>query len=202
MKIFTLAGFYKQYDKMMSRTMILFMQFILLSACQSGQTDTQDKISKGGQDNILSALITNMRASITDLTEANRKPTNQWLLNSHYPLSAQEVKAIENAGKLEGSYATDMVDKIGCFILRTELKNEKGENVTLADTTKNPLYLQRFGLWEHDKKLSQNVGITIRTNQLFSELKGKVQLQLKLENGAVKLAEIPVSITINDQNEL
>ncbi|WP_143009028.1 hypothetical protein [Pedobacter terrae] len=178
------------------------MQVILLSACQNRQKDVPDKLTKNEQQNILNSLSSNMRATTTDLNESDRKPTNEWLLYSHYPLSAQEIKAMEAAEKLEGSHAPDMVDHIGCVILHSELKNEKGEKVMLADTTENPLYLQRFGLGEYDKNLSQKVGITIRTNQFFSELKGKVQIRLEMEDGVTKLAEIPVSITINDQNEL
>ncbi|WP_104382971.1 hypothetical protein [Sphingobacterium sp. HMA12] len=155
-------------------------------------------MSVSEQQTVLDALGSHMHPSITDLTEAKRVPANQFLLASYYPLTPAETKAMELASKQPGSFATDLADEIHCTLTRVELRNEKNEEVSLLDTVQNPLYLQRFGLWDHDHKLCQNVGITIQTRQFFSKLKGSVQLKLQIDQGPEKLFDIPIEISIND----
>jgi len=157
-----------------------------------------DTISVSEQQTVLDALGSHMHASITDLTEAKRDPANQFLLASYYPLTADELKAMEAVSKRQGSFATGLADRIRCTLTHVELTNEKREEVNLVDTIQNPLYLQRFGLWDYDHKTCQNLGITIQTKQFFSELKGTVQLRLQVDQGPEKIIDIPVEISIND----
>ena len=147
---------------------------------------------------VLEALSQHMQASITDLTKSQKTPTNQLLLKSYYPLSSQELKAIEVASQLEGSFSTDVADKVSCDLLRADLQNEHGEKVSLADTVDNLLYFQRFGLREYDKKLCQKVGIYIRTNKPFSVLNGAILLQVSFGTEPKKLIDIPVKISTKD----
>ena len=68
----------------------------------------------------------------------------------------------------------------------------------MADASQNTLYLQRFGLWDYDGKLCQNVGIIIKTKQLYSKLEGSVQFKLKIDQGVETLNDIPIAISMKD----
>ncbi|WP_312790042.1 hypothetical protein [Sphingobacterium sp.] len=182
----------------MNRLFPILIHAILFSNCHNDSKHTLDRISVSEQLNVLDALGSHMQPRITDLTEAKRVPTNQFLLASYYPLTPAEVKAMEIASKQQGSFATDLADRIHCTLTHVELKNEKSEEVSLADTIQNPLYLQRFGLWDYDNTTCQNVGITIQTGQFFSKLKGTVQLKLQIDQETEKLIDIPIEISIND----
>ena len=177
----------------------LLVLAILFSNCQSNLKQTADTISVSEQQTVLDALSSHMHASITDLTEAKRVPANQFLLASYYPLTPDELKAMEVASKQQGSFATGLADRIHCTLTKIMLTNEKGEEVSLVDTVQNPLYLQRFGLWDYDHQTCQNLGITIQTKQFFSELKGTVQLKLQIDQGLEKQVDIPVKVSINDK---
>nr|WP_288809407.1 hypothetical protein [uncultured Sphingobacterium sp.] len=183
---------------MMNRLFPILVSAILFSNCHNDSKPTPDRISVSEQQAVLDALGSHMHPSITDLTEAKRIPANQFLLASYYPLTPAETKAMELASKQQGSFATDLADRIHCTLTHAELRNEKNEEVNLIDTVQNPLYLQRFGLWDYDHKSCQNVGITIQTRQFFSKLKGSVQLKLQIDQGPEKLIDIPIEISIND----
>jgi len=177
--------------------LILFVAFSL-SSCHSDSNQTSQTMSVKDQESVLEALSQHMQARITDLTKSQKTPTDQLLLKSYYPLSPQELKAIEVASQREGSFSTNVADKVSCALLRADLQNERGEKVSLADTADNTLYFQRFGMREYDKNLCQQVGIYIRTNKPFSVLKGAILLQLRFGTEPKKLIDIPVKISIKD----
>ncbi|MCL7987073.1 hypothetical protein M8998_03855 [Sphingobacterium sp. lm-10] len=181
---------------MLQPVLFLLIISISLSACQQQSDPARSKNSKEENQALLNLLADNMHASITDMTERQREPTNQWLLVSYYPLSAHELAALQSVADQEGSFATGLVDGITCRIVSMQLRDENGVDITLADTSQYPLYVQRFGLWEHEEKLCQNVGIQIRTLAPFSSLTGHIELRLQLEDDAVSV--IPVNISIND----
>ena len=182
----------------MNRLFLIFFIIFSLSSCHSVTNEPSQTMSVKDQDAVLVALSQHMQASITDLTKSQRTPTDQLLLKSYYPLSSKELKAIEVASHLEGSFSSDVADKLSCALLRADLQNESGEKVSLADTVDNPLYFQRFGLREYDKKLCQQVGIYIRTNKSFSALKGTILLQVSFGTEPKKLIDIPVNISTKD----
>ena len=182
----------------MDRLLFIFFIAFSLSSCHRVSNQTSQTMSVKDQEAVLEALSQHMQASITDLTKSQKTPTDQLLLKSYYPLSSQELKAIEVASQLEGSFSTDVADKVSCALIRADLQNELGEKVSLADTVDNPLYFQRFGLREYDKKLCQEVGIYIRTNKPFSVLKGAILLRVSFGTEPKKLIDIPVKISIKD----
>lgn len=184
--------------QVMHKVIFIIINTILLTNCQNDVKRAPDMINETEKETILEALSNNMSASITDLTESQRKPTNQLILSSYYPLSSNELKAIKTASQHQGSFSTDLVDRINCSILKADLMDEKGEKVDLADTIKNPLYVQRFGLWDYNQKLCQNIGISLQTNRFFSELEGSLQIKLEIDNNSKKLIDIPVKISIKD----
>ena len=182
----------------MDRLFLIFFIAFSFSSCHRVSNQTSQTMSLKDQEAVLEALSQHMQASITDLTKSQRTSTDQLLLKSYYPLSSQELKAIEVASQWEGSFSTDVADKVSCALLRADLQNERGEKVSLADTVDNPLYFQRFGLREYDKKLCQKVGIYIRTDQPFSVLKGAILLRVSFGTEPKKLIDIPVKISIEN----
>lgn len=188
---------YKQYK--MNRLFPLLVQVILFSNCQTDLKRTPNRISVSEQQTVLDAMVSNMSASITDLTEAKRVPANQFLLTTYYPLTSDELQAMETASKRQGSFATGLADRIHCTLTKAVLTNEKNEEVGLIDTVQNPLYLQRFGLWDYNHQTCQNLGITLQSKQFFSELKGTIQLKLQIDQVSERQMDIPVKISINDK---
>ncbi len=178
---------------------LIVLSTVLLSlSCQQATNSNPAKISMTAQQAVLDTLGKNMKASITDLSEAKRLPTNNLLLKSYYPLSAQELEGLQIAEQQEGSFASDIADQIRCRLLSADLKNEKNEEVILEDVELNPLYLQRFGLWDYHHMLCQNVGISLATASAFSTLKGAISLELQWGERAKKQIDIPVAISIED----
>lgn len=181
----------------MSRFFLFMLSVLLITACHNQGPHAGDQISIAEQEVLLNVFGDNMSASITDLTEAKQTPTNEFLLNTHYPLSVKERSALKAAEQHQGSFATDLADRIRCTIMRADLQNEKGQAVALADTAAYPLYIQRFGLWDYEQQLSQNLGIGVRTISLFSELKGTVRLKLQFDGNTTKLINVPVLLSVS-----
>lgn len=182
----------------MRHFLLPILSILLTVCCQNGAKQKNDDMTLTEKQVLLHALHIHMKANITDLSETKRTPTDQFVLSTYYPLSPKELEAMKMANQMEGSFATDIADRIGCEIIATNLKNEKGEEVSLADTASHPLYIQRFGLWDYDKQLCQNVGIPIQTGSFFSELKGDIKLKLYLEGGVAEMIDIPVAISVQD----
>jgi len=178
--------------------LIVLSTALLALSCQQATNSNPAKISTTAQQAVLDTLSKNMKATITDLSEAKRLPTNKFLLKSYYPLSAQELEGLQIAEQQEGSFASDVADQIRCRLLSADLKNEKNEEVKLEDVELNPLYLQRFGLWDYHNMLCQNVGISMATTSAFSTLKGSIGLELHWGEQAKKQIDISVAISIED----
>ncbi len=67
---------------------------------------------------------------------------------------------LQSGGGIEGSFGTGLVDDINGMVANS-LCNETGAEMVLADTIQNPIYLQRFGLWDHENHLSTHLDIQI-----------------------------------------
>lgn len=183
---------------MIRKSYFLIITISILSACQHKSVSTESEWTKVDQGALLQTLGQNMLASITDITESQRKPTNEFVLTTHYPLSDQEIEALQSIEGKEGSFGTGLVDGIKCAVTNISLHNETGAEMVLADTIQYPIYLQRFGMWNHEDKLSQNLGIPIRLNSQFSSLKGNMSLKLQFGEDTEELIQIPVEINISD----
>ncbi len=68
---------------------------------------------------------------------------------------------LQSGGGIEGSFGTGLVDDINGVVANISLRNETGAEMVLADTIQNPIYLQRFGLWDHENNLSTHLDIQI-----------------------------------------
>jgi len=66
-----------------------------------------------------------------------------------------------------------------------ELINEQNEKLNFVDDGR-AIYLEEYGLWEYDKILYQNVGISFKLDGKFSTLKGYINIEFEMPHGEKK----------------
>lgn len=146
----------------------------------------------------LNVIAKHAKASITDITEIKKQPTDLFGIVTRYPLSK---KKLEEYHKNDGTIVNtdDDISDFATYTLKSyELINEKNKQLSFVDDGR-AIYLQEYGLWEYDKILYQNVGISFKLNDKFSVLKGYVNIEFEMPHGEKKETRIPVNISINDQ---
>lgn len=166
-----------------------------LLACQQAKTTTNEP-SEQESTALLVEIANNAKATITDQTERSRAPSSDLLISSRYTLSAAEIDALRISENLDGSHGIATVDAIVCTVRNLELVNEKNQTLHLKEGEQP--YVQRFGLWEYDGALCQNVGISLPLDGYFKTLKGEVHLLLQLDAGPEQSVKVAVDVSIQD----
>jgi hypothetical protein len=156
------------------------------------------KYSEDDTKQFLNEITKNAKVSITDITEIEKKPTDEFGIITKYPLSKKElVEYHKNEGTLINK-DDDISDFTTYTFKNYELINEKNEKLIFVDKGR-AVYLQEYALWEYNKILCQNLGIEINLNQKFEKLRGYIDIEFKMPNGMNKEIKIPVNISINDK---
>jgi hypothetical protein len=178
----------------MKNYLYLFAVLVLMMSCQNSKYHYSESESK----EFLNDITKNAKASITDITEVKKLPTDVFGIVSRYPLSK---KNLEEFNKNRGTIISKD-DDISDFVTYTfksyELINEKNVKLGLVEDGKST-YLKEYGLWDYDKVLCQNVGIELQVNDKFTKLKGFIDIEFKMPDGEKKETKIPVDISINDE---
>lgn len=146
----------------------------------------------------LNEITANAKASITDLTEINKQPANEFGIVTRYPLPENKLKEYnDNDGTMVNK--EDDISDFASYVFKTyELTNENNEKLQFVDNGR-AVYLQEYGLWEYDKVLCQNLGITLKLDRKFKTLKGFITIEFKMPKNLNKEVKIPVAISVEDK---
>ena len=181
----------------MKKILALFTIIPFMLSC-NGQDNPNYKYSKEETETFLNEISKNAKASITDLTEINRKPADEFGIITRYPLSKKNTEEyITNRGTVVNK--DDDISDFATYTFKNyELINEKNEKLKFVDKGK-AIYLQEYGLWDYHKIVYQNLGIAIDLNKKFEKLKGFISIEFKMPNGTSKEIKIPINISIYDK---
>jgi len=181
----------------MKKLLILFTILQLMISCNE-KNNSNYKYSAAETKQFLIEITKNAKASITDITEIKKQPTDEFGLITRYPVSKKTLEEYDtNKGTI-----VNKDDDISDFATYTykdyKLTNEKGEKLKLIDNGR-AIYLQEYGLWDYDNVLCQNLGIDIKLDKKFEKLDGVITIEFEMPNGMKKEIKIPVNIAINDK---
>lgn len=156
------------------------------------------KYSDEETEQFLTEITKNTKASITDITEIKKQPTDEFGIITRHPLAKEELDEYKkNRGAI--IVKADNIYDFATYILKDfELKNEKDEKLQFVDNGRSK-NLQGLALGEYNKVLYRNLGILFKLNKKFEKLNGFITIEFKMPNGMEKEIKIPVKITINDK---
>ncbi|RZL16109.1 MAG: hypothetical protein EOO96_29435 [Pedobacter sp.] len=149
-------------------------------------------------EQFLTEITKNAKASITDITEIKKQPTDEFGIITRHRLAKNEV---DEYNKNRGTIVVkddNIYDFASCILKDYELKNEKNEQLQFVDNG-NAKNLQALPLGEYDKVLYRNLGIMFKLNKKFEKLNGFITIVFEMPNGLDKEIKMPVNITINDK---
>ncbi|EDM37664.1 hypothetical protein PBAL39_14604 [Pedobacter sp. BAL39] len=146
----------------------------------------------------LNQITKHAKASITDITEVKKQPTDLFGIITRYPLPKNKLEEYhKNHGTIVNT--DDDISDFATYTLKSyELINEHNEKLNFVDDGR-AIYLEEYGLWEYDKILYQNLGISFKLNGKFSTLRGYINMEFEMPHGEKKEIRIPVNISINDR---
>lgn len=174
---------------------LLLLPFII--SCQNpGKSDY--KYTEQETTAFLDDITKYAGASIDDNTELKKKPTDQFYINTRYPLSKLQLEAYKkNNGTLHNK--TDDISDFASYTFKDyELFNEKKEKLQFLDNGQ-AISLQDMNLWEYDKVLFQNLGIEVKLNKPFEKLEGSITMEFEMPGNIKRRVKIPVNISIDDE---
>jgi hypothetical protein len=178
----------------MKNYLFLFVMLSLIISCKNSNYHYSESESKA----FLDEITKNAKASITDITEIKKLPTDLFGIITRYPLSK---KNLDEYNKNKGTIV-NKDDDISDFVTYTfksyELISEKNVKLQFVDTGR-AIYLQEHGLWDYDRVLCQNLGLELRVNDRFTKLKGYIDVEFEMPDGEKKEVKIPVDISVQDQ---
>lgn len=172
--------------------LIAFLPFAI--SCQNPNY----KFSDSETTLFLNDISKNVKASITDITEIKKQPTDEFGIITRYKLSKKNV---DEYNKNKGTVVNkddDISDFATYTFKKYELTNEKNEKLKFIDNGK-AIYLQKYGLWDYANGLFQNVGIPIQLDKKFEKLNGFIIIKFEMPNKMEKELKIPVDISVNDK---
>lgn len=178
----------------MKNDLILFAVLALIMSCQNSNYHYSDSESK----EFLNQITKNAKASITDITEIKKLPTDLFGIITRHPLSKKNVDEFNKNNGTIVNKNDDISDFATYDFKGYELINEKNVKLEFVDNGR-AIYLQKYGLWDYDKILCQNLGIELQVNGKFTKLKGYLEIEFKMPDGEKKEVRIPVDISVNDK---
>lgn len=140
----------------MKKLLILFVIAQLMISCN--RQNSNYKYSDAETEQFLNEVIKNAKASITDITEIDRKPTDKFGIITKYQLHKTEVEEYNRNGGIIVNKEDNIEDFLIYQIKKYELKNEKNETVDLVYDGKSKS-LQSLPLGEYDNVLYKNLGV-------------------------------------------
>lgn len=178
----------------MKNYLFLFGILVLMSSCQNSNYHYSDSESK----EFLNEITKHAKVSITDITEIKKRPTDLFGIITRYPLSKKNLDEFNQNNGTIVNKDDDISDFATYTFRKHELINEKNVKLELVDNGR-AISLQKHGLWDYDKVLNQNLGIELKVNDQFTELKGYIDVEFKMPDGEKKEVRIPVNISVNDK---
>lgn len=170
-----------------------------MSSCQN-LNKSDYPYSEEQTKQFLAEITKNVSASITDVTEIKKQPTNKFGIWTRYALSNDKLKEYQqNNGGLSNK-DDDISDFATYTIKESDFTNEKNEKLNLIDTGK-ATYLQEYSLWEYEHILHQNVGVELALDKKFEKLKGHLSIEFEMPGKMKKEVKIPVNLSIYDKIE-
>jgi len=187
----------KRKPKTMKNYILMLAILPFMISCDA-QNDPKSKFSDKETEEFLNEIAKNAKASITDITEIKKQPTEDFGIITRHPLSKQEL---DEYNKNRGTIVVkdDNIYDFATFALKDyELKNEKDEKLQFVNNERSK-NLQGLALGEYGRVLYRNLGIVFKLNKKFEKLNGFMTIEFKMPNGMEKEIKIPVKITINDK---
>lgn len=167
----------------------------MLMSCQ--KKDIKNKhFSDKNEIEFLNIISKNTIASIDDITESTKQPTNNFVIYTKYPLSKDKVSEYKKNGVLNNS-DNDISDFASYEIKDYDLVNEKNEKLELINTG-NAKVLQETSIGEQGQILQQNLMIKLKTDKKFETLKGHINMEYKMPSQQVLDKKIIVNVSIQD----
>ena len=180
----------------MKNLLVFLATFPFMISCNSQNPNY--KYSDQETEQFLHEITKNSKASITDITEIKKQPTDEFGIITRYPLAKKEVDEYK---KNHGTIVVkdDNIYDFAIVVLKDyELKNEKNETLQFVDNGRSK-NLQGLPLWEYENILHRNLGIVFKFNKKFEKLSGFIKIGFEMPNGMEKEIKIPVNISINDK---
>lgn len=179
----------------MKKLLILFVIAELMISCN--RQNSNYKYSDAETEQFLYEVIKNAKASITDITEIDRKPADKFGIITRHTLSKIEVDEYNNNNGTIVNKEDNIYDFAVYKVKDYELKNEKNELLKFVDTG-NSKTLNGLPLGEHNNVLYRNLGILFNLDKKFEKLNGFINIGFEMPNGMKKDVKIPINISIND----
>lgn len=179
----------------MKKLLILLVITQLMISC-NGQNNNY-KYSDEETEQFLNEVVKNAKASITDITEIERKPADKFGILTRHTLSKKDLDEYNKNNGTIVNKDDNIYDFAGYQVNGYELKNEKNELLKFVDTG-NSKTLSGLPLWEYDNILYRNLGILFNLDKKFEKLSGFINIEFEMPNGMKKEVKIPVNISIND----
>ncbi|SOD13331.1 hypothetical protein [Pedobacter xixiisoli] len=188
---------YQKHTKKLIKRTLLLMLLPIITSCGNGDQPDYNYTEEETKQ-FLNEITANAKASITDLTEINKQPANEFGIVTRYPLPENRLKEYnDNDGTMVNK--DDDISDFASYVFKTyELTNENNEKLQFVDNGR-AVYLQEYGLWEYDKVLCQNLGITLKLDGKFKTLKGFITIEFKMPKNLNKEVKIPVAISVEDK---
>lgn len=174
--------------------LLLFAILPLMGSCQNSKYP----YTRAESETFLNEIAKNAKAGITDMTEIKKQPADRFGIITRYPLGK---KKLDEYHKNNGSILNnddDIADFAAYTFKSYELINEKNKKLEIVDLGK-AAGLQEYGLWEYDNVVCQKIGVELKLNDKFAELKGYINVEFKMPDGIKKTLKIPVNISITDK---
>lgn len=149
-------------------------------------------------EQFLNEVAKNAKASITDITEIERKPSDKFGIITKYPLGKTEIEEYNRNNGTIVNKDDNIEDFLIYQIKKYELKNEKNEVIDFVYDGKSKS-LQSLPLSEYNNVLYKNLGVTFTVHLKFEKLNGFIDIEFQMLDGAKKEVKIPVNISIHDK---
>ncbi|SFS48830.1 hypothetical protein [Sphingobacterium wenxiniae] len=176
----------------------LFIAILLLSIVACGNKGADYRSQEN--ETFLAEIAQHAKASITDITELKRQPTNTFIISTRCRLPDDLVETYHtNNGSIINT-DDDIWDIATYTIKNHELINEQNEKLQFKDIGNSPS-LQEYAIEEYETILYQQLGIMLTLDKKFEKLDGFIEIVFEIPNGNKKEIRIPVDISIQDTLE-
>ncbi|WP_169305021.1 hypothetical protein [Pedobacter cryotolerans] len=149
-------------------------------------------------EQFLNEVVKNAKATITDLTEIDRKPADKFGILTRYTLSKKDQDEYHKNNGTIVNKDGNIYDFNTYNLKDYQLKNEKNEVLKFVDNGAAKT-LQGLPFGEYENVLCRNLGIMFNLNKKFEKLNGFINIEFEMSNGMKKEVKIPVNISINDK---
>lgn len=178
----------------MKKLLILLAIIQLIISCNTKNYPYSDVET----EQFLNEVVKNAQATITDLTEIDRKPAEKFGILTKHTLSKKDLDEYNKNNGTIVNKEDNIYDFAAYHLKDYELKNEKDEVFKILDSGASKV-LRGLPLWEYDNVLCRNLGILFNLYKKLEKLNGFIEIEFEMPNGMKKDVKIPVNISINDK---